>query len=348
MKVLHILKSSHLSGAENVVADICMMYEGEYEMMYCSPKGPIEQALVDRGVKYLSINKWNCKEVKHAIKTFNPDIIHAHDVFASVVTAMASVKIPVISSLHVNQNNMRKVNLKSVLYLIASKKIKKIIVVSESCLTDYIFRKQIEKKTIYLRNIIYAPRIENLIQKDLNNYNFDFVYIGRISFQKNPQKVAEVASAVLKNRPTAVFGVIGDGDLKNEMESIFKEQSVGERVVFTGRIPYPYKALKQAKCMLMCSRFEGTPIAALEAMALGVPIVSTPVDGMRSIVIDGKTGHLFSENEQLAQVIERLIEDKNWHDDMSMASIEQFNNLNNQKYYKDILRTLYTNTLIKL
>lgn len=342
MKILHILQSNELSGAENVVADICMMFNGEYEMAYCSPEGPIREALVDRNVNYISIKKMNLSAVRRAVKSYKPDLIHAHDVRATVLATWAAGKIPVVSHLHGNTEDMRKFGIKSLMYMVSTNKIKKVISVSESILVDFIFKKHIEKKTSCLRNIIYLPRIEKLVGKDDNVYNFDFAYIGRITYPKNPQRVAKVASQVLRQSPHAIFGIIGEGDLKGEMEVVFKNEGVADRVVFTGRLAYPYNALKQAKCMLMCSRFEGTPIAALESMALGVPIVSTPVDGMLNLVIDRETGFLNSDDLHLAGAVIKLISEKEHHNEMSIASIKRFESLNEENDYKKQLKGIYS------
>jgi glycosyltransferase involved in cell wall biosynthesis len=125
------------------------------------------------------------------------------------------------------------------------------------------------------------------------------------------------------------------------MEKIFGNEGVLNRVIFTGNLPYPYKALKNAKCMLMCSRYEGLPIAALEAMALGVPIVSTPVDGMRDIINHNETGILSSENEELINSVIRLLSDERLYKNMSSLSRKRFQDLNDENYYKEKLKSIY-------
>lgn len=342
MRILHILNcSDYLTGAENVAADICMMYKGEHNMAYCSPDGPLRQDLEDRNVQFIPLKKMTISELRRAINAFKPDIIHAHDIRATVFAACVSSGIPVISHLHANMEDMRKIGLKSFLYLLASIKVKKVIVVSESCLLDYIFKKQIEKKTICIRNIIYTPRIELLIAKDQNEYDFDFVYIGRLCNQKNPERVAKVASAVLKQCPSATFGIIGEGMLKSNMEAVFQKEGIIEKVVFTGKLAYPYKALKQAKCMLMCSRYEGTPIAALEAMALGVPIVSTPVDGMSLIVDNGVTGFLSDEDTILVSRVYELLSNSQLKNDMSENAKSRLKQIFDYDAFKDKLEEVY-------
>jgi glycosyltransferase involved in cell wall biosynthesis len=341
MKILHVLSTNRISGAENVVADICMMFDGIYEMAYCSVNGPIKESLEDRGVKFIPLEKMSTLQVRKVIKEYKPDIIHAHDVRATVIATLVSGNIPVISHLHVNSDTMSRITIKSVLYLLSTMKVKRIIVVSKSCINEYAFKNNIKNKTIVLKNIIYLNRINKLIDRDVNDYDFDFVYLGRLNYQKNPQRIAKVSANVLKKCPNAKFGIIGQGELKEEMEKIFGNEGVLNRVIFTGNLPYPYKALKNAKCMLMCSRYEGLPIAALEAMALGVPIVSTPVDGMRDIINHNETGILSSENEELINSVIRLLSDERLYKNMSSLSRKRFQDLNDENYYKEKLKSIY-------
>ena len=57
-------------------------------------------------------------------------------------------------------------------------------------------------------------RIAMLADTDQRHYGFDFVFVGRISYPKDPLRVARVASRVLQRCPNAVFGVIGEGELR--------------------------------------------------------------------------------------------------------------------------------------
>lgn len=342
-RILHILSTNTLSGAENVAADICMMFRDEYEMAYCSLDGPIKDSLCDRGVNFIPLKKLNVLGLRECLKTFKPDIIHAHDIRASVYASFISFNIPVISHLHGNQKAMRKISIKSILYLISTFKVKTIIAVSDSCINDFVFKRIIKRKAVVIKNVIHLKRLEILMDKDEENYNFDFVFLGRLSYPKDPKRVALVASNVLKKCSFAKFGVIGDGELQKEMINVFEEQNVIDRVVFTGKLPYPYKALKSAKCLLMCSIYEGLPIAALEAMALGVPVVSTPVDGIKDLIINNQTGYLSNDNIELENHIIDLITNELLYKKVRRNIYGKIKLINNESYFKMKLNEFYVN-----
>ena len=83
----------------------------------------------------------------------------------------------------------------------------------------------------------------------------------------------------------------------------------------------------------MTSLFEGTPMCALEAMALGVPIVSTPVDGLIDIVKNNQNGFLSNVDEELANQIVRLLCDPDLLKTLSDNQIEKAAKWNNIDFY---------------
>ena len=108
MKVLHILQSSHFSGAENVVCQIITMMKDVpgFEAVYCSCDGTIRKALDERLIKFVPVNKLSVKEIRRVIREEKPDIIHAHDRTASLITSICCGKIPYISHIHYNAVNI--------------------------------------------------------------------------------------------------------------------------------------------------------------------------------------------------------------------------------------------------
>ena len=82
-------------------------------------------------------------------------------------------------------------------------------------------------------------------------------------------------------------------------------------------------------------------MCALEAMALGVPIVSTPVDGLCDLVEPGKTGFLESTDEGLAEKCAQIIRDSGLRAELSKNTLEKADSILNLETYKNELRKVY-------
>ena len=85
--VLHIVNSKIYSGLEKVACDIIQNLDYQYNGIYVTQNGPIVDILKEKNISYEIIKKVNKKEIKRVIKKYAPDIIHAHDFTASVISA---------------------------------------------------------------------------------------------------------------------------------------------------------------------------------------------------------------------------------------------------------------------
>lgn len=339
IKILHVLSSSSVSGAEKVAIDIIMLFRSNADMIYASPTGSIVSTLNEKDIQHVSIEEGIVdKKLRAAIKTHKPDIIHAHDMTATFKSIINSSRIPIISHLHGNPIAMSKPSFRSILFLLSSFKIKQVIAVSDSIIQDYIFSRLLNKNKInYIYNTINFESIQELIKIDESIYNCDFIYLGRLTYPKDPERVASVAAEVLKREPTLRFGLVGDGELRNNVINIFKNNGVFEQVELFGFLKNPYKVLSSSKVMLMCSRYEGTPLAALESLSLGVPIVSTPVDGIKKIVTNNINGFVSNNNDDLVNHLISILNDKIKHKEMSEAAISSSKrHIDSQEYCRQI------------
>ena len=341
MRVLQLLSSPALSGAENVAADICLMLAEEHEFAYCSPEGPVREALQDRGIDFIPISGLTVRGLRQVVRQFRPDLIHAHDVRATALAAAAGTGVPFISHLHVNSDDMRTLGPKAVVYALAARRAAAVVMVDQACFDGYALRRVLAERTTVLPNVVSAKRIDTLTGTAQSGGGFDVLFVGRITDQKDPVRVARVACAVLQRLDEARFGVVGDGPLLAQMQAVSQEMGVQDRTSYLGFLNAPYQIMKESKAMLMCSRFEGRPIAALEAMYLGLPIVSTPVDGMRDLVAPAVTGYLESEDDALVDALVRLIGDEGLRARTASAATERFHQLSDEAGYRDAIDKLY-------
>lgn len=120
-------------------------------------------------------------------------------------------------------------------------------------------------------------------------------YCGRVAEQKDPLRWVRVVSEVLKRRPDAQPIVVGDGELLHSMKGEAARLGISEKIHFLGYRADIKQILPALDVLLMTSRYEGLPQVILEALACGVPVVSTDVGGVREC-LDEKIGKLLDVN----------------------------------------------------
>ncbi len=180
------------------------------------------------------------------------------------------------------------------------------------------------------------------VEQDHESYDYDVVYIGRLTYQKNPQRLIKVFKLALDLNPDMKIAIIGTGDLMDEAMTISQIAGIQKKLSFLGFKSNPLKILHDAKVMTMTSRFEGTPMCALEAMAVGVPIVTTPTDGLVDLLTDGSEGYLSDDDEILAHRIVDIVTDHDLHDRLSGNIVKKFVSLNDLKEYKKEIWSIYS------
>jgi glycosyltransferase involved in cell wall biosynthesis len=116
---------------------------------------------------------------------------------------------------------------------------------------------------------------------------------------------------LLVERPRAVFVVVGDGELREELTASAEARALGERLRWAGfRRDIPDVCFASDVVMLTSDN-EGTPVSLIEAQAAAVPVVGTDVGGVRSAVRDGETGILAAADDEagLAAAVTAILED---------------------------------------
>ena len=219
MKILHVLQSNKFSGAENVVCAIVDMFKEENEMVYCSPKGDIETSLKERNIKYSLLEKLSKKELKKVVDKENPDIIHAHDRYASILAAQVARNIPIVVHMHVNNNKGIKLFLKNIIWTKYSMRFSHIFWVSKSSFTGFPFNKLLKEKSSILYNVLDCQKIIERSNKDDKNYDYDIVYCGRLSYQKNPEFLMRIIHEVIKKKKDIKVAIIGSGEYEDYIKN---------------------------------------------------------------------------------------------------------------------------------
>lgn len=132
--------------------------------------------------------------------------------------------------------------------------------------------------------------------------------VGRLTAIKNHALFLEVAAAVARQRPHALFLVVGDGELRAELEQRAASAGLAGRVRFLGWRRDLVTIYGATDVFALTSRNEGTPVALIEAMAAGVPGVATAVGGVLDVITDEGVGYTVPSDDaaMLADAINKL------------------------------------------
>ena len=122
--------------------------------------------------------------------------------------------------------------------------------------------------------------------------------VARLAEQKGHRTLVEAAGIVLERHPDVRFVVAGDGELRDELEAL--AAPLGDGFTFLGARADVPDLLASFEVFAYPSRFEGLCLSVIEAQAAGVPVVATPVGGIRETVVEGETGWLVAPDDPVA------------------------------------------------
>lgn len=338
-KVLQIITRSDWAGAQRIVYEICKgikeNFSSEIEVeVAMGGDGPLFKLLEEIGVKthkieYLRrpINPVSdikaYKTLKKLIKEGGYDVVHCHSSKAGLIgrlTAKSSNIKNIIYTVHgwwgVTQYKGLKRNFILFVERFMAKRTSKLVFVCNKD-KEYAKSNRIGEDIQYevIVNQITVPKFTKGKLRAMLNLPDSTKIVGnvaRLSPPKNPIRFVEVAAEVLKNRNDTVFVWIGDGELMDQAISHSNYLGIANSVKFVGFHQNGAELMADFDCLLMTSDDEGLPITILEAMAQGIPVVSTDVGGIRESLDNLGKVVAIDENcvDQLAREILRELAQK--------------------------------------
>ncbi len=135
------------------------------------------------------------------------------------------------------------------------------------------------------------------------------------------EALLDAVARVQERTPAIRLLLVGDGDLRGDLEAQARSLGLSETVTFAGHRTDVPKALAVFDVFVLPSLWEGMPNVVLEAMAAGLPVVATAVGGTPEVVVDGVTGFLVPprDPDALAEAITRLLRDPDLRRKMGQA-----------------------------
>jgi glycosyltransferase involved in cell wall biosynthesis len=172
------------------------------------------------------------------------------------------------------------------------------------------------------------------------------ISVARLSPEKDFATLLRATWILIKDRPDFRLKIVGDGGERQKLEQLAQELNLNDHVEFLGERSDVSSLLPQAGFFVSSSRTEGISLTLLEAMSVGLPVVTTRVGGNPEIVVEGKTGRLVAPDspEELALAMRDLLKDQEaWpvYGELARQRVEQHFNVRNMvRQYEDLYREL--------
>lgn len=169
------------------------------------------------------------------------------------------------------------------------------------------FNEYVKNKSVIIPNCV----IVNGYEKQKYSKNLcKFITVGRLHRQKNHKFLITEFKKVVNKYPEATLDIYGDGNLRSELSDLIKKNNLENNVYIHGATKAIYNIMMRSDAFVLTSLYEGQPNVLLEAMAIGVPSLSTNFScgGVDEIIENGKNGIIVYDDDKLSETICWMIE----------------------------------------
>jgi glycosyltransferase involved in cell wall biosynthesis len=300
MRVAHVSAAMQHGGAERVLIDLARTHAREgLQVAIVAPPGPLDRDWAALGIDRVLFAAAErhpvdvvqaARAVRTALSAFRPDVVHAHNVKATALALMGTrvraERTPVLATFHgVPARQMW-----------ASARILR-FADTVAAVSDELRKAAVasglppERITVVHNGVAAIPVLEAArrvaYDRELELRGGVVAAVGRLAPQKAHDRFLAAAALVLEGRPETTFLIIGDGELRRDLERQAVALGIEHAVRFTGTRQDARALIARADLLVFSSNWEGLSIAALEALAAGTPVVSTDVAGMRELLDTG-------------------------------------------------------------
>jgi glycosyltransferase involved in cell wall biosynthesis len=165
-------------------------------------------------------------------------------------------------------------------------------------------------------------RIRVRQQLGLHEGDFFLLAVGRLVYEKGHEFLIQAIPSVIPAFPNITVGICGTGPLYEQLQEQISALSLDGRVRLLGQWETVPELLAAADAFVLSSRWEGLPMALLEAMMAGLPVIATKVQGVEEVIEDGVHGILvpLESPEELSKAILQLLGDPERRRKMGIAA----------------------------
>ncbi|OGZ77535.1 MAG: hypothetical protein A3G45_02135 [Candidatus Staskawiczbacteria bacterium RIFCSPLOWO2_12_FULL_37_15] len=291
-KVIFLIPTLSMGGGERVVSDLSLGLPDSIEKIIVLFKNEVFYPYKGKMISLdMSLSNGFLFKIYYFLKGFflfkkivrkeNPDYIITFGFPSDLMGILTSPSKTLVGAHSLWSKSHGGIIEKSIIKLLFNKS-KKVICVSKTVAEDLTSNFGIKKEKI---KIIYNPVNVEKIREQADfpiepEYGEIFknpviITMGRLSIEKNYESLIKSFKEIKNEIKTAKLVILGAGENKEFLEQLIKELGFEDSVYLLGRQDNPFRFLAKAKVFVLASLREGLPCSILEAMACGIPIIST-------------------------------------------------------------------------
>jgi len=319
LQVIHILDNLEKGGKEKNVLDICrnindrnfkclilcLYYTDREEYYLYNPNIKVVGLnLIKKKSVFLQIifNFIQLPKIFKALKRYNPEIVHTHTFFYSILPVLTSIlflkKTKHFHTIHTGGmhylnltiNHAIKLNVEKFFYILLKTRLIAISRILESSISNLFPRSIVN----LVQNGISIEEKRNSFMLNEANTCFAGVYVARMVDGKNHITILKALAELKKTDIPFKFTFIGSGPLINELLIITEKLSLSDNLEFTGDLSDVRTKLKEFHFGIFSSEYEGFSLALIEMMAEGFPVLVSNAPTILDMGINENNSILFN------------------------------------------------------
>ncbi|MCS7308613.1 MAG: glycosyltransferase [Armatimonadetes bacterium] len=322
-RVLILHATYAVGGAERVLQLLAQQLRSRFDLQVCAlyQPGVIGEQIQASGLPFVALQgrsrtDWRVlPRFLRLLRQLRPDVLLTVDSPYAVLYAVIAKRLSLVRRLVIAAHSFGKV--KRTREMKFARRLASSVTDTLIALAETHRRFLVEREGWRVREIVVIPNGVDLqrftpqghhyrVEWGLSPHHPSFGIVAGLRPEKNLFRFLRVAQRVLNALPEAHAFVVGDGELRHELQTFSHQMRCDTRITFTGAlqdIPAVWRSLHVA---VLTSDTEVLPMTLIEAAACGVPAVSTDVGAVREIVLDGETGFVVPPEDEQA-LAERIL-----------------------------------------
>lgn len=295
MKLTFVSSTLHAGGAERVISLLANSFcQKGYEVeIVCINKHlvfyPIDEKVkvwfAEDEVKSLSILKkvlW----LRNHIKNDRPDVVIAFmlEVYCVTLASLIGVSVPVISSERIDPHFFGRA--KGLLRWLLLRRTTHLVVQTVR-IKDF-YSAKLQSRTTIIPN----PVTDKVFSLTPTLKQKRIIAVGRLAYQKNYPMMFRAFAKVHHDFPDWQLVVYGNGPQKDEIRGVIERLGMEGHIILAGKSDHVVEEMNKSSLFVMSSGYEGMSNALLEAVCVGLPVISTDVSGARDLITEGVNGYI--------------------------------------------------------